>query len=115
MPHILIEYTVDSINNQQLSDVMRVVYQAVADSQLFNEANIKLRAIAVEHYRLGSAGKGFVHVQSRIHQGRSDQQKQQLSESILQALRSLSLALQEITCEVVEMDRRSYCKHLNPL
>ena len=115
MPHVLIEYTVDSVNNQQLSEIMRVVYQAVADSQLFNEDNIKLRAIAIQHYRLGNAGKGFIHVQSRIHQGRSDQQKQLLSESILQALRSLSLALQVSTCEVVDMDRNSYCKHLNPL
>ncbi len=110
MPHILIEYTVDSINNQQLTDVMGKVYQSIVESQLFDETNIKLRAIAIEHYRLGSAGKGFIHVQCRIHQGRTAQQKQLISRLVVECLQGMPLALQVITCEIVEMDRKSYSK-----
>lgn len=111
MPHVIIEYTEDCVDNQRLANVLEAAYRAVVETQLFREENIKVRAIGIKHYRLGLGATGFIHVQCRIHQGRSEAQKQQLSSRVVEGLRGLSLELQFITCEVVEMDRRSYSKY----
>ncbi len=112
MPHIIVEYTADSLDQSSPGELMQAVYTAVVESQLFKESNIKLRAIPVEHYRLGSSGQGFIHVQCRIHQGRDDAQKQRLSQLIVASLSVQPLPVSVITCEITELHRASYAKYL---
>ncbi len=112
MPHVIVEYTTDRVDASSLNDLLDATYAAVVESQLFAEGNIKLRARPVAHYRLGSSGQGFIHVQCRIHEGRDDTQKRRLSELIVAKLSAQVPEVSVITCEISEMHRASYAKHL---
>lgn len=111
MPHLIIEYSADCLDEQQVQTIVDAVFEAAIDSGLFETANIKSRAIPITAYRLGGEGKGFVCVRCRIHAGRSREQKKQLSEAIVSALRELESGVAAITAEVIEMDPASYTRY----
>jgi 5-carboxymethyl-2-hydroxymuconate isomerase len=112
MPHIIIEYPADRIGETQLPPLLDAVHTAVAASGLFETANIKTRAIALHHYRLADGDGAFLHVQCRIHRGRSEVQRQGLGEAVLAALWGQGrLAVEVMTVEVVEMERAGYAKY----
>lgn len=111
MPHLIIEYSADCVDEHQAQAMADAVFVAAQDSGLFETANIKSRAIPVSAYRLGVAGRGFVCVRCRIHAGRSGAQKKQLSEAVVSALRELGLGVATITAEVIDMDVDSYSRY----
>lgn len=111
MPHIIIDYASELASDAQLPPMVDAVHEAVVASGLFDEDHIKTRAIPVMHYRVGDNTGPYIHVQCRIHIGRSDEQRRRLSEAVLAAVRAQGWAAKVITVEVVEMDRLSYAKY----
>jgi len=111
MPHLIIEYPQDCVTDVQIESLLDTLHRAALQSGLFDESHIRLRAVPLNHYRSGGKHKSFIHVQCRIHAGRTDDQKRLLSEAILAAIREQALAVAVITVEVVEMDRASYAKY----
>lgn len=110
MPHLVIEYPQDRIRSEQLETLLDAVHASVVASGLFDESHIRLRTIPFTHYRLAGREEAFIHVQCRIHAGRTEEKKRLLSEAVLAAIRGQRLPLMNITVEVVEMDRESYAK-----
>lgn len=110
MPHITLEYTQDTISPSRLQALLDGLYAVIRDSGLFDESHIKLRSLGHEHYRLGNAGKGFLHVSCRIHEGRSEVQREALSRSVVDWLVMQKTGVSVITCEVVEMCQDGYSK-----
>ncbi len=110
MPHLIIEFSAGQASEAQIETMLDAVHQAVLHSGLFDEGHIRLRARRLEHYRLGGRREHFIHAQCRIHSGRDDEQKRQLSEAVLQALVAQQWAARSITVEVVELERASYAK-----
>jgi len=110
MPHVLIEFSRELADETQIEQMLDTLHLAVAASGLFESSHIKLRAQPLNHYRLGGEREPFIHVQLRIHTGRTGQQKRELSEGVLVALRRLEWPARTITVEVVEMARDSYAK-----
>jgi len=111
MPHLIIEYSADCLDEQQAAAMVEVVFDTANASGLFETPNIKSRAIPITAYRLGVEGKGFVCVRCRIHAGRSREQKKQLSDAVVAALRELELGVAAITAEVIDMDPASYTRY----
>lgn len=112
MPHIIIEYARELADDQRGALLVQAVHDAVAKTGIFDVANIKTRAWPVLLYRVGDNDGPFIHIQCRIHGGRSEAQKRALSEAVLGAVRAQGLAAHVITVEVAELDRASYAKHV---
>jgi 5-carboxymethyl-2-hydroxymuconate isomerase len=108
MPHCIIEHA-RTIDSQRL---MRPVHAGALESGLFSPdgADIKVRAIACDHYLTGGRQADFVHVTLRILSGRTAAQKQALAAKVLGQLAALGLGECALTVEVVDMDRASYAK-----
>ena len=113
MPHLFIEYPQDRISPEQLEPLLDSVHVNALGTGLFEESNIRIRAIPLTHYRMGGKPDPFIHVQCRIHSGRTEEKKRQLSEAVLVAIRDQNLPVKSITVEVVEMDRESYAKWIS--
>lgn len=111
MPHLIIEYAETTVTDIQVDTMMEAVHEAALSTGLFEEANIKTRAIPLKYFHMGNGG-GFIHVQCRIHSGRSEEQKRQLSQAVTRALCEMPLEVKVTTVEVVEMDGASYTKHV---
>ena len=110
MPHCIIEHS----PNISPDGLMHAVFDGSLHSRLFlpDGADIKVRAIAYQNFKLGDGKASFVHVVVKILAGRTDEQKQRLSQEIIKKLSDLGHQDISITVEVVDMERQSYQKHL---
>ena len=111
MPHLIIEYGQELANEQQIQPMIDAVHDAVLSSGLFTENDIMTRMVPLVHYRNGSGQHPSIHAQLRIMAGRSAVQKKDLSDAVLNAIRTQGWSAMVITVEVAEMDKDSYCKY----
>lgn len=110
MPHIIIEHSLSSLNKDRHQILLNKLFKNVEATGLFNTANIKVRLNPTAAFRLATDYDGFIHTQCRIHTGRSQQDKQRLSDSLLLVLKEFANKRTVITVEVIEMDSTSYTK-----
>lgn len=113
MPHCIIEYSKNIEQQIEVSDLLEAAYQGALESELFNPADIKCRAIAYEHYTSGDDVSGFVHVTVKILEGRSQEQRNVLSSMIFQHVKKQGLAHTSLTVEIVDINAGSYMKALS--
>lgn len=111
MPHLIIEYAQDLASTEQVPALLDAVHEAALSTGLFDEHHIRTRAIPVTFYRTGTGKGPFIHAQLRIHRGRNEAQKRELSEAVLAALRAQGWPARTITVEVVDMDVATYAKY----
>lgn len=107
MPHCIIEYAKPLETHVAPDELVRCVFQAVSTSPLFDAKNVRVRALAYEHYQLGEASPYFLHVTIRLLQGRDDAQKTQLTQRVTQALQALNISDIMLSCECVEIHTAS--------
>ncbi|BCN94455.1 hypothetical protein THMIRHAM_22400 [Thiomicrorhabdus immobilis] len=110
MPHIIIEYSIASLDAKSQETLLHDLFNAVTNTRLFEASNIKVRLHPINTFKLATNFNGFIHVQCRIHGGRSNQEQQILSESLLSVLKGYAAMKTVITVEVVEMNSASYAK-----
>ncbi len=111
MPHLIIEFSKGLVGAVQVEAMLDNVHRAAVGTALFEESNIRVRAFPVTYYRVGGVSEHFIHVQCRIHAGRSEAQRKQLAEAVLSAIRGQGWPTKVVTVEVVEMDRSTYAKY----
>lgn len=108
MPHCIIEHSSD-IDAQSL---IEQVHQGALDASLFTPegSDIKVRAQSFSQYRTGSVDLSFIHVSLRILSGRNTEQKNALSQGVLNKLNALAITNCSISVEVIDIHRESYAK-----
>ncbi len=110
MPHCIVEYAKILEQKVSVSELIQRVHQGAVNSQLFQEQDIKTRALAFEHFQTGTSSKAFVHVSMKILSGRSQEQKKQATLSVLKELQKLPFESISLTVELRDMDRETYSK-----
>ena len=110
MPHIIIEHSQSAIALPERQGLVDELYQVVESAGLFKSENIKVRLHPLEYFKLGLPDSEFIHVMCRIHVGKTDEQKQWLTQAVLNAISERIEGRCVITVEVVEMARGSYAK-----
>jgi len=116
MPHLNLEYSDNLADLNVDLLLMRLNHTLVGSGQFADELDIKSRAQAFAHYRVGTAPveRAFAHVRLAILSGRSPEVKKQLSASLLEVLREAIAARAgvdiQLCVEVLDIDRGSYAK-----
>lgn len=111
MPHIIIESTIENPQLDVSVSLLDVIYKAVNDTGLFDVDNIKARIVPISSYKLSTGMTGFIHIQCRIHAGRSGNEKKLLTTGIMNALRKYTLDVSVVTIETVDIESLSYIKY----
>jgi len=108
VPHCIVEHSA-SLNSEL---ILPLVFSGAMKSELFeiDGSDIKVRAIAYHNYLTGSAKSDFIHVTLKILSGRTVEQKQMLSKSVLVQFQKLELQICSLTVEVMDIERASYSK-----
>lgn len=108
MPHCVIEYS-DTLDAKP---ILTAVFDGALQSGLFEPggADIKVRAQSYQQHISGAEHRDFIHVQLRILSGRNLEQKQHLSQCVLDKLLQLGQVSCSHTVEVIDIDRASYAK-----
>ncbi|MDX1351506.1 MAG: hypothetical protein R3254_00740 [Thiomicrorhabdus sp.] len=114
MPHISVEYSYDSLARESLPGLVDSLFADLVNTQVVNPLNIKVRAQAVEFYKLGLENSGFMHAICRTHSGKTASEKRCLTQAILKSLQYCAKKSAKhpmvITVELQEMDSNSYAK-----
>ena len=110
MPHCVVEYSLELESKVKPSSLLNSVYKGALNSQLFEDADIKTRAVVFNHYMSGTTRQNFVHVTAKILSGRHVEQRNKLAQSILDQLNELFSCDVSLTVEVSEIERSSYAK-----
>lgn len=115
MPHLTLEYT-RNLPDFDPGSALASLNQAMFDSGLFGEADIKSRAIGLDCIQIGlrDMPRGFAHVRIAMLSGRTPEERKQLADAVLAALSGeISAAAGseiQLSVETVDLDRPSYAK-----
>ena len=110
MPHIRVEYSEEQFDATDRKQLLESVFNEVARSGLFETSHIRVRLLPVSDYKLGSLQQGFIHMECRIHHGRSMQQRKALADNLVATVERSGMPVSSITCEVIEMLRETYAR-----
>ncbi len=108
MPHVIIEYAEALESQVSREDLLNTVHQTVEQSGLFNATDIRTRTQSFDTFRLGVTQRNFLHITIKLLAGRTDEQKLMLTQSVIQAVQTLSLTDVLISCECLDIHKASY-------
>jgi len=116
MPHLTLEYTANLGLDAEAA--LLALNHALADSGLFEEADIKSRALPLHSFRTGTAAtpRAFAHARLALMPGRDAASKRHLADALLAALSAqvssrgletqLCVELQEIAADCYAKEHR---------
>lgn len=117
MPHLILHYTAN-LDGFDPDDALSRINLALSDSGHFKEADIKSRALRLDHFRIGNVdhGRGFAHAHLKMLPGRDDDTRQSLAQAMLAALRDAMAHARypdtQLCVELSDLDRPGYAKHV---
>ncbi|SFC60660.1 5-carboxymethyl-2-hydroxymuconate Delta-isomerase [Pseudoalteromonas denitrificans] len=110
MPHCIVEYSIDLERKIEITQLNHAVFNSALKSELFEEQDIKVRAIGYAHFQTGKYRSDFIHVVVKVLNGRTFEQQKNLSALVLQALDNLGVSSISLTVEIVEIEADLYAK-----
>lgn len=116
MPHFIIECSQNLVKERSAVTILDTVYKTAESTGLFAPNDIKVRISAYSDYQLGKGKDSFLHVFAHIMEGRTTEQKAELSKRIVEKLNELLPGLSFLSMNVYEFERATYCNKaiINP-
>jgi 5-carboxymethyl-2-hydroxymuconate isomerase len=116
MPHFIIECSENVLRMKTADEIMNAVYDEAMKTSLFAKNDIKVRIQAYSIYKLGEEKDNFLHVFAHIMQGRTTEQKANLSRKVTERLNTVLPQLSILSMNVIDFDLASYCNKsiINP-
>ncbi|WP_153395713.1 5-carboxymethyl-2-hydroxymuconate Delta-isomerase [Chryseobacterium vaccae] len=116
MPHFVIDCSQDIIQLKTPDEMMNVVYKTTESTGLFAVNDIKVRLQPYQYYRLGGDKKNFIHIFGYIMEGRSTEQKADLSQKIITSLTELFPDISFLSISINDFETATYCNKslINP-
>ena len=112
MPHIVIEHSTEGHGHFDADALMRALHEAAAGTGVVQAADLKIRAMAFADYLVAGTRDGFCHVSLYLLEGRSPEQKVQLSEALRAAMVALLPQTKSLSVDIRDMDAVAYKKRL---
>ena len=113
MPHVSIEFSKGLELTHDIQAVCDQLFETLAGHDAFDGPTIKIRATAVEFFRIGTDPQTFVHATLLLMAGRDEATRTQINQTILAVLSNALPDVGSITVQEVEMTRASYAKRLS--
>lgn len=108
MPHFVIAYSQDLEQDYSIETIMHQTHKAAVDSGLFSPERIKVRAKPYEYSIVGGVNKPFIHTTVYLLQGRSKEQRVELSKLVRTAIKETHPEVDNVTVDVRELDDEIY-------
>ena len=117
MPHFIIECSENILSQRSPDEIMQAVYETAEATGLFAENDMKVRLKSYQHYKLGETKKDFIHIFAHIMEGRSVEQRAELSRKIIEKLSEMFPEISILSMNVSEFEKATYCNKslINPL
>jgi len=112
MPHFIIDCSESILSFVDPNELMQSVYAAAESTGLFAKSGvggIKVRLRSYMHFTNVDAHEHFVHVFANIMEGRTQEQKKALSETVVRTLKRLLPAVHIISMNIRDFEKATYC------
>ncbi len=109
MPHFIIDCSEDIITYKTPQEIMQAVYDTALSTGLFAKDDIKVRINPYKYYMLDTSKKDFIHIFGNIIEGRTTEQKADLSKKIIQHLNQLLPDVAILSINIREFEKATYC------
>ena len=110
MPHFVIDCSDNILKLQEPKKIMHNVHRSASNSELFDESDIKVRLNPFkDNYLVGGKKQDFIHVFANIMEGRTTEQKTNLSKQIVRQLKILFPTVFFIAINIRDFEKATYC------
>ena len=112
MPHFVIDCSESVLELANPQELMQAVFDAATGTDLFATSGvggIKVRLNPYRHFLNVDGHQHFVHVFASIMEGRTIEQKRELSERIVRTLKTLLPTVEIIAMNVRDFEKVTYC------
>jgi len=109
MPHFIIDCSENILTETSPQKLMQVVHDTAEATGLFKPGDIKIRIRPFTHYYTGHAQKDFIHIFGNIMEGRTTEQKANLSTAIIRELKKMFPELGILSINIREFEKATYC------
>jgi 5-carboxymethyl-2-hydroxymuconate isomerase len=108
MPHFIIECSENVIQQTSPDEIMQAVYDVAEASGLFAANDIKVRLRPYQYFLLGKDKQDFIHIFGNMMEGRSTEQKANLSRKIVERLNEMFPDLSVLSINIREFEQATY-------
>ncbi len=109
MPHFILDCSSSIVNQKSPEEIMSTVFETAYSTGLFDKGDIKVRLNPFTLFQLGEGKEEFIHVFANIMQGRTDEQKKDLSTKVVTVLKKMFPDVPIISMNVRDFEAASYC------
>ncbi len=109
MPHFILDCSAPVLERYSEEQIVEQVHLVANSTQLFDEDDIKVRVNPYQTYSAGNNKQDFIHVFAYIMEGRSTEQKADLSKRVVQTLASMFPKISKIAMNVYDFEKATYC------
>ena len=110
MPHFILDCSENILKKQDPRAVLQAVLDTAFATGLFNSINdIKVRLNPFKHSLVLNSKADFIHVFANIMEGRTTEQKAQLSREIVSKLNALFPDAPVVSINIRDFEKATYC------
>ena len=108
MPHFVIDCSEHVIQQNSPDEIMQAVYDVAEATGPFVANDIKVRLRPYQYFKLGEDKKDFIHIFGNIMEGRSIEQKANLSKKIIERLNEMFPDISILSINIHEFEKATY-------
>jgi len=106
MPHFIIDCSENLFSNQDVDTIHENVHKAAQSTGLFGDgANIQVRLNPYQNWFMAGKKVDAIHVFARILEGRTKEQKLDLSKTVIKTLAEMFPEVETIAMDVINLDK----------
>jgi 5-carboxymethyl-2-hydroxymuconate isomerase len=109
MPHFIIDCSEQVIKLKSTKEIIQKVYDTANSTGLFIPEEIKVRINPFQYYTTGNTSDHFIHVFANIMEGRTTEQKAELSKQIVSELKVMFPQVPVISINIRDFEKSTYC------
>jgi 5-carboxymethyl-2-hydroxymuconate isomerase len=109
MPHFVIDCSENILSLKSPKEIMQAVYDTAESTDLFDVGDIKVRINPFQHYNIGNIDDDFIHVFANIMEGRTRDQKSNLSNKIVSQLKVMFPEVPILSINIRDFEKATYC------
>lgn len=109
MPHFVIDCSEQIVKLKSPLEINQKVYDTAVSTGLLIPEEIKVRINPFQYYITGNTSDHFIHVFGNIMEGRSTEQKAELSKRIVSELKVMFPEMPIISINIRDFERATYC------
>ncbi|MGD8112596.1 5-carboxymethyl-2-hydroxymuconate Delta-isomerase [Vibrio sp. TRT 17S01] len=115
MPHLVMEYSNSVDERVNVQGLLEDLHQIALQSGLFDIGSVKSRALRSHHWLVGDEGDSvdFIHINFELLEGRTEEQKRELSRKLIEELQSQAGHVRSLTVNIRDMDKTCFQKIVN--